>query len=176
MTVSEQSFYRRINTINYTIHTVEALNMDGIENARNIEGNYIKQELPEEDQDNEYGYFNYNSQVNNNSNASFDEIENNDEAINANIISMNKKYRPTDKKFIEKLIINEIKDINKLGIKECTICLQNFKIGDKIIHLPYCIHTFHSECIINWMNTNNICPLCKSALTLSNLACTKDFK
>ena len=37
MTVSEQSFSRRINTINYTIHTEEALNMDGIENARNIE-------------------------------------------------------------------------------------------------------------------------------------------
>ena len=176
--MSENSNLNRItNTITHTFHNEEALSMGGIENARNIEGNYVKQEIPEEDESNEYGYFNYNPQTYiNNNNNSLEENPNNEEIVlNDNIIYMNKQNHPADKQLIKKLSVNKIKDIKNLTIKNCSICLENFKNGDNFIALP-CIHIFHPECIINWMNTKNICPLCKYEFTSSNIICTKDMK
>ena len=40
--------------------------------------------------------------------------------------------------------------------------------GDKAIILP-CIHLFHTECIKNWLKTQNTCPICKFKLTGENL-------
>ena len=53
----------------------------------------------------------------------------------------------------EKLIKNE-------NVKKCTICLDNYKIGDKISYLP-CFHLYHSKCIKKWLKCSKICPLCK---------------
>ena len=44
--------------------------------------------------------------------------------------------------------------------KTCTICLENFKIGESITQLP-CKHYFHKECLSKWFSLKNICPLCK---------------
>lgn len=45
----------------------------------------------------------------------------------------------------------------------CVICLGNFNCGDKILIHPECHHTFHRECIVQWLkiNFNNCCPICK---------------
>ena len=168
---------RIANTITYSIHNEEALSMGGIENVRNIEGNCIKQEIPEEDESNEYGYFNYNPQTNiNNNYNSLEENANNEEIVfNDNTILMNKQNHPADNELINKLPVNKIEDIKKLAIKKCSICLDFFKNGDNFIILP-CIHFFHPECIINWLKTNNVCPLCKFELTRSNIICTQDMK
>lgn len=42
----------------------------------------------------------------------------------------------------------------------CTICLVDFIEGDKIKLLP-CQHIYHSNCIIEWLYKNSLCPLCK---------------
>lgn len=135
------------NSINNSNHTEDALNNNGIENAINIQGNYIKQDLPNENNENTYLNYNPSTIFYNNTQNYISNYENNEEFIlDDNNILVNRQNRRTSQNFIKTLIINEIKDIDKFPIKECSICLQTFKNGDKFIPLP-CIHIFHSECI-----------------------------
>jgi hypothetical protein len=50
----------------------------------------------------------------------------------------------------------------------CVVCLCEFQIGDIISALP-CCHVFHTECIKNWFENENTCPICKFKLTMDNL-------
>ena len=43
--------------------------------------------------------------------------------------------------------------------KKCSICLDDFEVGTKIIYLP-CFHYYHSGCIENWTKNSDKCPLC----------------
>jgi hypothetical protein len=45
-------------------------------------------------------------------------------------------------------------------IKECTICIDDYKIGN-IVRQLNCSHTFHQECIDTWFSNNNVCPNCR---------------
>ncbi|KAI8867389.1 hypothetical protein GQ42DRAFT_126814 [Ramicandelaber brevisporus] len=43
----------------------------------------------------------------------------------------------------------------------CSICIEEFSIGDQVRTLP-CRHKFHASCIDPWLSTTNAtCPLCK---------------
>ena len=45
--------------------------------------------------------------------------------------------------------------------KECSICMDMIRIGDKITSLDNCIHQFHELCIKTWVKTSkNTCPIC----------------
>ena len=63
-----------------------------------------------------------------------------------------------------------IEDINKLEDtnKKCMICLEDFKSKEKVSALP-CIHFFHPNCIKEWVERKNECPVCKFVLTRENL-------
>jgi len=70
---------------------------------------------------------------------------------------------PKDKDKLEEIPefnINSTTELSKLKAKNCTICLEDFKIKDKLIYLP-CFHLFHKDCIVNWVKSNSTCPLCK---------------
>lgn len=43
----------------------------------------------------------------------------------------------------------------------CNICLSEFDEGEKIRTLP-CFHSFHTQCIDNWLNRKAECPVCRS--------------
>jgi hypothetical protein len=77
---------------------------------------------------------------------------------------------PTDKQILNQLPETYIEDVNKLDNekKNCVICLEDFKTGDKAVILP-CIHMFHNKCIKNWLKTQNSCPICKFKLTAQNM-------
>ena len=77
---------------------------------------------------------------------------------------------PTDQHILNELPEIQIDDVTKLDSekKNCVICLEDFKIGDKTTILP-CIHLFHSNCIQNWLKSQNSCPICKFKLTDENL-------
>ena len=48
-------------------------------------------------------------------------------------------------------------------MKECSICLEEYSLEEKICYLP-CFHYFHSECIKNWTKKSNRCPLCNNEI------------
>ena len=71
----------------------------------------------------------------------------------------------TSKEFIESL--EEI-EMDKPGIS-CSICLEDFNLGDKCVKLPCKDHPhyFHNEkenCmgIKKWLNKSNTCPVCRT--------------
>ncbi|XP_076885666.1 NEP1-interacting protein-like 1 [Bidens hawaiensis] len=47
----------------------------------------------------------------------------------------------------------------------CSVCLQDFEIGNLAGIFPKCGHKFHPGCISQWLLTNNSCPLCRNHIT-----------
>lgn len=43
---------------------------------------------------------------------------------------------------------------------ECSICLQDFKVGCEGVCMP-CSHMFHRNCITRWLRTSHYCPICR---------------
>jgi len=44
----------------------------------------------------------------------------------------------------------------------CSICIDEFDEGEKLIMLPACAHFFHPQCISTWLkDTRSTCPLCQ---------------
>lgn len=50
-----------------------------------------------------------------------------------------------------------------LDYDDCSICMEPFK-NKKKINETICKHTFHEECINQWLKVNNNCPLCRQVL------------
>ena len=48
------------------------------------------------------------------------------------------------------------------GDDECSICLQTLN-SQKIKVLP-CEHTFHTDCILEWLTNTNTCPICRKSI------------
>ncbi|XP_031269027.1 E3 ubiquitin-protein ligase Praja-1-like [Pistacia vera] len=45
----------------------------------------------------------------------------------------------------------------------CVICLEEVVFGSLGTRMP-CSHVFHSDCIGNWLNERQVCPLCRFRL------------
>ena len=45
---------------------------------------------------------------------------------------------------------------------DCSICLGGFEMGEMLLSLP-CDkkHSFHAQCIRQWLTRQNSCPLCQ---------------
>ena len=43
---------------------------------------------------------------------------------------------------------------------KCSICHEDFAVGDKLRKLPDCVHTFHADCIGHWLRIKASCPMC----------------
>ena len=50
--------------------------------------------------------------------------------------------------------------------KKCSICLEDYNVGDKIIYLP-CFHYYHAKCIETWVKNSDKCPLCNEEIKIS---------
>ena len=104
--------------------------------------------------------------IENSENSENSENNENRNAIETTLISIRdsiyiSKSKDKDKlEEIPEININGTSELEKLKTKNCTICLEDFKVKDKVIYLP-CFHLFHKDCIINWVKLNSTCPLCK---------------
>lgn len=109
-------------------------------------------------------------QSSNNLNNNFNHIRIHFNQNNRNQFPPHRYEHPTDKQILNQLPETYIEDVNKLDSEKrnCVICLEDFKTGDKAIILP-CIHIFHNKCIKNWLKTQNSCPICKYKLTARNM-------
>lgn len=43
--------------------------------------------------------------------------------------------------------------------RECVICMIEFNVGDSVRYLP-CMHTYHMDCIDDWLMRSFTCPSC----------------
>ena len=44
---------------------------------------------------------------------------------------------------------------------KCSICVRNYQINDSLIQFIICKHTFHLDCIQDYMKIRKKCPICK---------------
>ena len=77
---------------------------------------------------------------------------------------------PVSKELLSDLPEIPIQNVNKLESdkKRCNICFEDYNNGDYVLVLP-CLHIYHTNCIKEWFNSNNTCPLCKSEITESKV-------
>ncbi|MCO5601659.1 hypothetical protein L7F22_055782 [Adiantum nelumboides] len=56
---------------------------------------------------------------------------------------------------------------------DCSICLEEFKEGQRFRFLPACSHTFHAHCVDSWLaqlcasSPTGLCPSCRTPVGLS---------
>ncbi|CAK8576258.1 unnamed protein product [Lathyrus sativus] len=47
-------------------------------------------------------------------------------------------------------------------VMTCSICLEELLVGSKAIQLSSpCLHIYHEDCILKWLDISNTCPLCR---------------
>ena len=80
--------------------------------------------------------------------------------LNQNNINNNNQFDINNK--LEDVGVTE-QILNKSKTKTCVICQQDYNIMEKICYLP-CFHFYHSQCIRQWVQTSNICPICKNEI------------
>ncbi|GAV62195.1 Gly-zipper_Omp domain-containing protein/zf-RING_2 domain-containing protein [Cephalotus follicularis] len=66
---------------------------------------------------------------------------------------------------IPKIKITKDNNVDASGEKvSCSVCLQDFQLGETIRSLPHCHHMFHLPCIDKWLLRHGSCPLCRRDL------------
>ncbi|KAJ4898868.1 NEP1-interacting protein 1 [Raphanus sativus] len=66
---------------------------------------------------------------------------------------------------IPKIIITGRNSLDASGNKDsCSVCLQDFQLGETVRSLPHCHHMFHLPCIDNWLLRHGSCPMCRRDL------------
>lgn len=66
---------------------------------------------------------------------------------------------------IPKIIITSKNNVDASGDKvSCSVCLQDFQLGETVRSLPQCHHMFHLPCIDKWLLRHGSCPLCRRDL------------
>jgi len=78
------------------------------------------------------------------------------EAQTESIHEYQPKMHPAD----PNTILNFIPSTNLVG--ECPICLEN-NTKEDIVESP-CGHQFHRNCIVDWFEHGNFCPVCRATL------------
>lgn len=66
---------------------------------------------------------------------------------------------------IPKVKITNNNNVDASGEKaSCSVCLQDFQLGETVRSLPHCHHMFHLPCIDEWLVRHGSCPLCRRDL------------
>jgi len=71
---------------------------------------------------------------------------------------------PASQKAIDGLPTNQVQPLERILVDRCTVCQENYQVGEKITSLP-CNHKFHKDCLVQWLHQRDTCPLCRYKLT-----------
>lgn len=68
----------------------------------------------------------------------------------------------------------DLKDDNVLIDDCCSICLDTYETGDEIVRSKHCVHAFHKECILDWLELKKSdykCPCCRNDMLTNDELC-----
>ncbi|XP_021900867.1 probable E3 ubiquitin-protein ligase RHC1A [Carica papaya] len=83
----------------------------------------------------------------------------------ANLSLSEPKTTPAANSAIEALrkFVYDEEDDDCKSKQHCTICIEDFVRGSELNEMP-CSHLFHPDCIVEWLQVNHTCPLCRHPL------------
>jgi len=66
---------------------------------------------------------------------------------------------------LRKALRRKSKWVSNYDSKNCPICLEDYKDGEKIggSKNPNCEHFFHLTCVVDWLRYRDECALCRAA-------------
>lgn len=82
-----------------------------------------------------------------------------------NNTSLNRRIRVVGYPDTVLLLKPAVKYSSETSEESCLICHQVFSQSDLVNDLQ-CHHIFHSECLQQWINVNEICPLCRKEIVM----------
>ncbi|KAI3872112.1 hypothetical protein MKX03_033173 [Papaver bracteatum] len=50
---------------------------------------------------------------------------------------------------------------------DCVVCMDSFEVGTMLAYMP-CSHFFHENCLVQWLQESNSCPLCRFEISSSD--------
>ncbi|XVE75395.1 hypothetical protein DITRI_Ditri12bG0090800 [Diplodiscus trichospermus] len=53
---------------------------------------------------------------------------------------------------------------SKHSEEKCSVCMEEMLLGSQVITGMPCSHVFHGYCIVQWLKTSNMCPVCRFKL------------
>lgn len=78
---------------------------------------------------------------------------------------------PASEKSIKQLKKEQLNESNMKDYensKECSVCMETYKIEESVVTIP-CLHLFHEDCILPWLNIHNSCPICRLELPTDDI-------
>ena len=72
-------------------------------------------------------------------------------------------YKTQEKKPNIKLCIEGYNVTDDMKDEQCTICISNYELGEKITKIK-CNHNFHTYCISEWVKYKSECPVCRQLI------------
>lgn len=81
------------------------------------------------------------------------------------LLELEEKIGSVSKGLTEEQIQKLPKKVYQLDQPEelCSVCYYHAKENEEMTILP-CKHTFHSECIKEWLRKEKMCPMCKQEI------------
>ncbi|CAK8567358.1 unnamed protein product [Lathyrus sativus] len=74
------------------------------------------------------------------------------------------QFVPTSKEAIDSL--EKVKIKNCEANEKCSVCQFEFNVGMEVTKMP-CNHLYHQECIVQWLETSHMCPMCRYPMPTS---------
>uniref|UniRef100_A0A453RQN0 RING-type domain-containing protein n=1 Tax=Aegilops tauschii subsp. strangulata TaxID=200361 RepID=A0A453RQN0_AEGTS len=62
------------------------------------------------------------------------------------------------------LVTYQAEDNQDSNMEQCVICRVEFEEGESLVALP-CKHSYHSDCINQWLQLNKVCPMCSAEVS-----------
>jgi E3 ubiquitin-protein ligase DOA10 len=78
------------------------------------------------------------------------------------------------KSYIHDTAIRSLQTLDHSQIKPdetCAICLIDFNKGGHVLKPPECVHLFHKECLVLWLDTSSEikCPMCRKKIITAGI-------
>ncbi|XP_055904313.1 E3 ubiquitin-protein ligase Iruka [Eupeodes corollae] len=72
---------------------------------------------------------------------------------------------PLPKEKIAEIPTVEISETEVEQKLKCSVCWEDFKLQEAVRKLP-CLHVYHENCIVPWLDLHGTCPICRKSLQL----------